>query len=125
MKHGMTLAILTSLRRRFRYASEAELQAAIREAFDRDAIAYQPEHVLSATDRVDFFVPIGYGQGICVEVKIGGSPAALLRQLMRYAEHPTIHSLIVFTDKLRLARDLPSSLAEKPVEVVCCAEAAL
>lgn len=116
--------------RRFSYTSEAELQAAIGNALNDELIANVPEHKLRAADRIDFFIPWSIAnpsesRGVGIEVKIAGSPSELLRQLMRYAECPQIEALIVFTDKLRLARAIPETLNAKRITVICCAEAAL
>ncbi|HMJ83794.1 MAG TPA: hypothetical protein VK504_11535 [Vicinamibacterales bacterium] len=108
----------------FRYSNEAELQAGVAEVLTASGFGFDPisdrEVILSPTDRIDFLIGT-----VGVEVKIGGSPAEIFRQLMRYAESPRIESLIVVTNKVRIARGLPGSVLQKPLDVISLAEAAL
>jgi len=127
MHDGLVAATVASLAgRRFTYASEVELQEAIATALAEDGIEFSREHALRDAGRIDFLLQSD-NESPCVgiEVKCGGSPAELFRQLMRYEEHGCIGSLIVFTDKRRLARAMPATLNSKPLHTICCAEAAL
>lgn len=105
---------------RFRYSSEAELQNGIAQALTAAGIEHEPEAALSAGERIDFLVG-----AVGIEVKVGGSAAEVFRQLMRYAESPRIDSLIVVTDKVRIARGLPDSALRKHIDVVSLAEGSL
>ena len=67
--------------------------------------------VVSGADRFDFA-----GAGVVVEIKVASTPAAVLRQLLRYAERPDVLGLVLATTKPSLAA-LPAELAGKPVAV--------
>jgi hypothetical protein len=62
-------------------------------------------------DRPDFIV----GR-IAVEVKIGGSPHELLRQLARYSQHDVFDELVAVVSRVGLTR-LPKTLNRKPLHV--------
>lgn len=80
---------------RFNVSSEDILQAQIAEAFDAAGFNFKREYRLSGQDRIDFLV----GDGIGVEVKVGGSPMAIHRQCKRYCTHDQIQSLILVTSR--------------------------
>lgn len=98
----------------YRYVvrNEAELQEAIAVALTHQGREFRREVALSKQDRIDFLVgPIG------IEVKVGGSRSALIRQLHRYAQHGAITQLLVITTLHKLTA-LPEALNEKPIEVL-------
>lgn len=95
-----------------RVCSEVELQAWIARVLDAHGIAHVREAALGDAGRPDFLV----GR-VAVEVKVGGSRTALIRQVQRYAAHPDVSEVVVVTT--RLAHRLPATLAGKPVGVVC------
>lgn len=103
---------------RFRYSNEAELQEAI--ASHLRTKPSEREVTLAANARIDFLIG-----DVGVEVKTGGSPAEVFRQLMRYAQLPQIASLVVVTDKKRIVNGLPLHVLGKPIEVVSLAESSL
>jgi hypothetical protein len=103
---------------RFRFESEAELQAGIQIALSSAGINHCREVILTATDRIDFLV------GDCgIEVKISGAAAVVLRQLHRYAQLPEVGSLLLITT--RANHGMPAELNGKPVRVLNISEAAL
>lgn len=99
--------------RRFRFGTEAELQAGIAEVLTAAAIAHEREVALTARDRIDFLLASGIG----LEVKIDGSALDLARQLLRYAAHERIAALLVVTTRARHT-ETPATLGGKPVRVV-------
>jgi hypothetical protein len=105
-------AILAVLRsNRFNFNNEADLQAGISSALSTAGIPHLREHRLSGEDRIDFYFT---DRRIGMEVKIKGSPSAVLSQLLRYAQHDDVASLILVTSRLRLAGE-EESLNGKPV----------
>lgn len=105
--------ILSVLRAyRYRFTSEAGLQAGIAAALAAAEIPFEREVSLSASDRIDFLVG-----GCGIEVKVDGATAAVLRQLHRYAQHERIRSLVLVTSRSR-HRQMPEALNGKPVGVV-------
>lgn len=94
---------------RYHFSDEADLQAAIGQVLDGKTILYRREHRLSDRDHIDFLVDPGLG----VEVKVSGSLSSVVRQMMRYAEHPEIKGLVLVTTQMQ--HRLPRTLAGKPV----------
>ena len=87
--------ILSILKRhRLAAQTEEELQAAIAACFDAEGIEFRREHHLSPADRVDFLV----GR-TGVEVKVGGSQSALIRQVHRYAQSEELDAIIIVTTR--------------------------
>jgi plasmid stability protein len=103
---------------RFRYSNEAELQEAI--AAHLGTKRSEREVTLAANARIDFLIG-----DVGIEVKIGGSPAEIFRQLMRYAQLPQVASFVVVTDKKRIVNGLPLRVLGKPLDVVSLAESSL
>lgn len=68
--------------------------------------------VTAGHDRFDFYRP---ADRIVVEVKIAGSPAQVLRQLLRYAGRPDVDGLVLATMRGTLVRTLPPAMLGKPV----------
>lgn len=96
----------------YRFTSERELQDGLARVLDRLGVAVHREHSLNAKDRPDFFLE----GGLVVEVKCDGSPADLVRQVFRYAQHPAVHAILVVVSLRRLTA-LPSTMNDKPVRV--------
>lgn len=99
---------------RFRFTDEAGLQAGIAAALEDAGIAnVQREYHLSAKDRPDFWV-----DGVAVEVKVKGSAEDTVRQLLRYAAHPSTTAVVLATTVSRHVTAMPPMLVTKPLHVV-------
>ena len=114
----IALAIQALAVPRYKVTNEEELQAAIAgELFER-GVPFLREWALSGqAGRIDFLLGHDTGAGVGLEVKIGGTTAALYEQLRRYAGSSQIPHLIVATTR-RKHRNLPDLIAGVPVEVV-------
>src|SRR4051812_30355971 len=89
-----------------------EFQDGLSRVFQLNDVTYFREYDLGPDcGRIDFFLP---DSRIGVELKVQGSPTAVLRQLYRYTLSPTIDSLILVTARIRLA-PLSSMLNGKPL----------
>jgi hypothetical protein len=102
---------------RFRFTDEAGLQAgigALLRAGLPSSTDVVREHRLSGRDRVDFMV----GGSVAVEVKIHGSDASVVRQLIRYAEHDAVRAIVLVTSVARHVTVMPDALMGKPLLVV-------
>lgn len=99
----------------YRFHSEADLQQGLERVLVQHKVPHVREANLSTGDRVDFLLPAA---GVGIEVKVGGSWPALVRQLHRYANAAEISSLLVVTSRARLQVDLPSTIAGKPVRAL-------
>lgn len=73
------------------------------------------EFRLDEKSRPDFFHA---GDGIVVEVKVAGSPSAVLAQLVRYADHPKVRAVVLVTNLARLSAFMPAELRRKPIRIV-------
>lgn len=97
--------------------SERDLQDAIEHVFAATTgLAYGREMVIG-TDRLDFGVAHGALAGealVAVEVKIGGTVAALTRQIDRYLAHDEVAGCVVVSTRMALLR-LPLELRGKPI----------
>ena len=73
------------------------------------------EHEVRLDDhsRIDFLTAAGVG----IEVKIAGSVEDVLRQLIRYSQHPRVQALVLVTT-IAAHRVMPRELGLKPV-LVC------
>lgn len=98
---------------RFLAVDEAELQAQIADVFSRCGIAHTREVSLAPHGRIDFML----GDGLGLEVKVEGSPSAVLRQLHGYAQSPSVVGLVLVTRRAQLA-GLRGPIAGKPLHVV-------
>jgi hypothetical protein len=103
---------------RFAAASEAELHQAVAQALQTGAVPFEAEWVLSARDRIDFFCR---ESSLGIECKIDGSPAQVMRQLLRYANSRAIQGLVLITTRNK-HRSIPGTLAGKPVTVILTRE---
>lgn len=104
-------AIRVALVKPLPFVAEDELHAAIGLAFAAAGIAFEHE-VDTPQGRLDFRVG-----SIPIEVKVGGSRAALLRQIDRYASGDA-PCVVVVTSLRRLALQLPATIHEKPVHAI-------
>lgn len=110
----MTPAALAALIRphlRPGIATERELQDQIERILAGAGIAYERERALSKRDRPDFLVG-----GTALEVKIGGTGAALLQQVIRYLEHDTVTGVLAIST--RTQHRLPAEAMGKPVVLI-------
>lgn len=96
----------------FNFWSELELQDGVRFSLERGGLAFEREVSLTRSDRIDFVVGT-----VGIEVKTGGSLAALTRQLFRYAQCDRIGALLVVTSKHRLSC-VPHEILGRPVHVI-------
>jgi len=105
--------VISAVRRyRINFTNEKELQQGVAGVFDANKYEYEREAVLASSDRIDFLIG-----GIGVEVKVGGSLSALLRQLYRYAGYERIECLLVISSRKLLTR-LPAEIRGKPIRAV-------
>jgi hypothetical protein len=72
-------------------SNEADMQRAVEEALQFEAVPYQRE-VVQGGDRIDFVV-----EKVGIELKVKGSVAPVTRQLFRYALWEGISELLVVT----------------------------
>lgn len=100
------------LARRFRYASEDDLQEGIAQAFAEDGIPFTREVSVGLTSRIDFLV-----DRIGVEVKTKGALASVTRQLYRYAASDQIGSLVLVTTRAQ-HRGVPQIILGKACHAV-------
>ena len=106
--HAPDLAAKLVSRRYRAPMDEARLQEEIAALLTVEGFTYEREVRLTTTDRIDFMVG-----GIGIEVKVQGSALAVMRQLLRYAEHERVSELILFTTRAQIV--VPSELGGKPV----------
>lgn len=104
---------------RLRFGTEADLQEDVWMALDGesddnlDSGDLMPEYNLGAAGRIDFY----FQSGIGVECKVQGNKAAVLSQLLRYADHPLITGLVLVT-RCRQHTNFPDTLRGKPLAIV-------
>lgn len=96
----------------YNITTEATLQHGIEEALRQSGMDFTREVRLASTDRIDFLI----GR-VGIEVKIKGTKAALIRQLLRYAQHDQIDTLLLVTTVPSLTA-LPQTLNRKPVHTL-------
>lgn len=107
---------LPVLLRGYRYTAynEAALQAGVERVLQEQGIGFEREKSLSSRDRIEFYLPEAR---VGVECKIDGSPIAVIRQLLRYAESDLIEELILLTTRNK-HRSMPETLHSKPLHLV-------
>lgn len=98
---------------RYRFTNEDELQRGIAEVLLSVGCGFSREFP-SRVGRIDFLL----AGGICLEVKVDGSRAALLRQLSRYARSGQFDGLIVVASRRRLIAEFPAELEGVPLQAV-------
>lgn len=118
-------SIITKVRtllesKRFSYQDEHELQLGIETTLGGALIPYEREFRLDANDRPDFLV---WGC-LAIEVKVTGGPAAILRQLERYARHDIVEGILLVTRRMQHLT-LPVLLLDKPLSVLALTGGAL
>ena len=103
-------AVSALLRRhRYVYASEDQLQQQLADVLAAAGLRVHREVRLTEHERIDLMVG-----DVGIEVKVKGQRTPL-RQLGRYAEHPSVQGLLLVTTR---AATLPATLRDKPVAVV-------
>lgn len=107
----------------YRYNDERELQDQL-QAGPLSGLVFHREYELSPEHRIDFWLPHG-AIGLGLEVKVGGSPAGVLRQVHGYAQHAEVGELILVTSRIRLGQLFPEQLNGKRVQVVALWEGCL
>lgn len=111
----MKATTVVSLLRTYRFLAvdEAELQTQIADVLTRRGMRHVRELSLDPYGRIDFMLDDGLG----LEVKVDGSPSAVLRQLHGYAQSLMVAELLLVTRRSQLAT-LRGPLAGKPLHVV-------
>ena len=105
--------LVTLLRRkRFNFSRELQLHEGIDQVLTDAKIPFQREVVLTPEDRIDFLC-----EGVGLEIKVDGSLAAVTRQLWRYADHPLVEVIVLYTTRHH-HRDMPKEMKGKPVIVI-------
>lgn len=97
---------------RFHYTGEKALQEGIAKVFTLRGIRFERERPIDQ-GVIDFFVEGGIG----VEIKTKGSPSAVARQLISYAECAEVAEIVLITGRSRLGR-LPEKILGKRLTVV-------
>jgi hypothetical protein len=97
----------------FNHTTEDDLQAALAEQLTLAGLPAVREVRLADAERIDLMVGT-----VGVEVKVGGTPAAVLRQLARYAATGKVTALVLVSTR-HLHRTLDGkTLHDVPVKVV-------
>lgn len=99
---------------RLTFGDELGLQDELADVFKLSGIDFVRECILTPQDRADFFVPVT-GQGYAIEVKVGGSIHAHLRQVRRYNENPAVMGTILIATR---PFAVPPTLSGKPVACI-------
>ena len=99
------------LKYRLTFSHERQLQEQLAVIFGRERIWFKREWRLSLGDRPDFRLR---GE-VAVEVKVGGSIEAHLRQLKRYNDFPAVTGTIFIATK---PFSVPATLSGKPVMLI-------
>lgn len=110
-------AAMDQLRRAFTGLScavseEAALSTIVRGRLESAKFTFRAEVALDGDkrNRIDFVV-----DGVGLELKIDGSPAAVLRQLDRYSAALELDAVILITTRRSHLRGLPVELRGKPI----------
>lgn len=102
---------------RYIYASEREFQEGVGAALAPFQVSR--EHALAGLpglpSRVDFLVA-HEGIRVAVELKVGGAPKEVLRQIMRYADSTDVDALLLVTSRAQ-HRYMPSDVRGKPLRI--------
>jgi hypothetical protein len=104
---------------RFTYRDERQLHDGLAELFADHQVPVQREAPLRGSDRIDFLA----GR-VGIEVKTRGFPAAVLRQLQRYATSDRVDALVLVTTVARHST-LPAAIGGKPLLIASLLEGAL
>jgi hypothetical protein len=100
-------------RHRFALDDERTIGDGIAIVLERAEIPFRREVRLGEAGVIDFVV----GERVGLELKSNGSPAAVLRQLRRYADSAAIEALMLVSRRAA-HRALPTTLRGKPLAVV-------
>jgi len=92
---------------------EYSVQEQVERVLTDACVAFEREVSLSPTDRIDFLI----GE-IGVEIKVGGSPSSVLRQIARYATSIRVSKLVLLVTRARIASLVPPAINGKAVTVV-------
>lgn len=112
--HDRLVALAATISsRRFRVASEADLQVGVERILKEEGETFEREAIMSKKDRIDFLLADRIG----IELKIAGSTSDVIRQLMRYAENERVAALLLVTTRM-IHRGAQGQMNGKPV-VVC------
>lgn len=111
MNAGLIISALRSYR--FSFMNERELQDGIEQVLRINEIGFEREARLNAKDVIDFMCG-----DVGIEAKVASSAQAITRQLIRYAEHERVGSLILVSRKMQHAHVFPGELGGKPLSVV-------
>lgn len=99
--------------RRVLFNNEMELQGEIARMLDAEQIKYGREVRVGKNNILDFFL---IASRTAIEVKVkGATEAAILRQLKRYADLPSIDDIILVCPR---PFNMPATLSGKPIHVV-------
>jgi hypothetical protein len=113
-------------------SKEEKLTEFVRARFLHYSIPFQEQCRLSESDRVDFMAYVHRAaptngtdslapivpMRICLELKVQGGKAPLIRQLDRYAELNVFDAIIVVSTKRSLVTGLPKELHGKEVHAI-------
>lgn len=113
LRTAMITAELLSCHR-FHFGNEKALQDGIERVLASACSAtaeFVREFDLSPNGRIDFYNP---AERVGLEVKVKGSPSAVIEQLLGYAGNPAIEALVLVTSKIKLAA-LPPTMNGKPL----------
>ena len=96
---------------RYVYRDEKQLHDGIAAALTAHGHRVAREVALTNRDRIDLLV-----DRVGIEVKVDGQPAAVARQLQRYAHSNQLDALILVTNRARHTQ-LPNTLAGTPLVI--------
>lgn len=101
----------------YRFATEAQLHKAIADLLEDERIGFIREYPLSATDRLDFWLP---ESGVAIEVKVRESMAVAMRQVERYLRDDRVRGLILAASRAWARQPAPPdpTLQGKPFDTV-------
>lgn len=77
-----------------------------------EGIAFAREFIIDSKSRIDFLVG-----AVGLEVKVGGSLAAVTRQLFRYAQVEVIKELVLVSSR-QFHNQLPAEMNGKPLRAI-------
>ena len=113
--HKFLLGMLLSYQ--IPYGNERAMQTCIGKILEDNNIEYIPEHCFCDRDRIDFWLP---EQRIALECKVDGGATKVLSQLLRYAEHEQVGSVILVTCRARHRSEMSdlTTLNNKPFSLI-------
>lgn len=94
------------------FPDEQLLQDVAATLLEHEGYTVEREVRLNARDRIDLLVG-----DVGIECKIAGQPAAVLRQLERYAEHD-LSRIVLLTRAAQHLYHMPTEVGGKPLSVV-------